>query len=675
MVSRRVFLTGATTLSVGVTATPARDIRTANSVTLMLDDPIKSTGLVYPENFLATAGTGGDDTAAITSAHNYAVTNNLTVGLVPGKSYIFNGPSLKGSSFRIMTATPAPGTRTSPEGVAKITIGAGVYLYDDSVYCPSVLIDGIATSGGAGIYRNTRADATNATSMATVRGCYFDGFTKAAISRDSSDWPYWKIAENWFNAASAVGTCCIALSGFTDNCVIENNAFATCQVGIKMLGGNNAAIQRNDFITGNASHASTVVCVTIFLVPTPTITNSGQGLIVAFNKFGNERLTGNMDYRIFVANDTGAGSFGERMPDPVTSAANKFLSQVMINYNLFNGYDDGTGVCNALVKSLTPQMNLFFRHNSVAGCAPRYLLESAYAPVYAGNSNFCWDVGANTLEGTLTKFGSSECNYSEALRPQGGLFGLTGAQTAKAGAAHYKVISRFLTRTGSGTSTRTFTTDQFGGSDAVTVTLGATGGLILTGAGEGAGVVIGSKLFLEFDYQLAGTAGQLGCYLNINGVRVWNGVLAASSTVWRHACLEIPIIANGAADVVLNFIANTAASVGTQCTIARPILYEAVAPANVLPYRGKQEVAMTNGGTTNGAAEYLLNTTAATIEAHTVVLPTAPKDGDMFRFATYGAIKVMTVTGTTTSIPTTLAAGSAVAWAYSGSAARWFRVS
>jgi hypothetical protein len=653
-------------------ANTVRDIRTASSVTRTLDDPIKSTGLVYPENFVPTAGTGGDDTAAITAAHNHAVANDLTVGLIPGKTYIFNGPGLTGTSFRIASAVSA--TRAAAEGTARIVLGAGVYLYDDSVYCPSVLIEGLATSGGAGIYRNTRTAATNATSMPTVRGCYFDGFTRAAISHDSADWPYWKIAENWFNAASAVDTCCVALSGLTDNCIIENNAFATCQIGIKLLGGNNAAIHRNDFITGNASHASAVVCVTIFLVPTPTITNSGQGLTIAFNKFGNERHTGNVDYRVLVANDTGAGSFGERMPDLLTSAANRFFSQVMIEYNLFNSYDDGTGVCNALVRSLTPQMNIFIRNNSIAGCAPRFVLESAFPPVYSTNANYCWDVGANTLEGTLTKFGSSECNYSEALRPQGGLYGLTGAQTTKAGAANYKVISRFLTRTGSGTTTRTFTTDQFGGSDAVTVTLGATGGLVLTGAGEGAGVVIGSKLFLEFDYQLAGVAGQIGCYLNINGVRVWNGVLAASSTVWRHACVEIPIIANGAADVVLNFIVNSAASVGTQCTIARPILYEAVAPANVLPYRGKQEVAMTNGGTTNGAAEYLLNTTAGTIAAHTVVLPTSPKDGDIFRLATYGAITALTVTGTTTSSPTTLAAGGAVAWAFSGGAARWFRV-
>lgn len=630
-------------------------------------------GLVTPEMFNPAAGSGGDDSAAIAAAHAFAVANNKVVGLTPGKTYIFNGPSLTGAAFRLVSGARGTGFRTNISGCPRVNIAAGIYLYDDSSYCPSVLIEGISFSGGAGVYRNTRTAATTALAMPTVTRCFFDGYSKCAIAHSSSDWPYWKISENWFNAASAVGTCGVALSGLTDNCIVSRNAFAAGQVAVKVNAGNNCHIHHNDFIVGDVSHASPVPCVTVFIVPAATAINAGQGMTIRDNKFGNERYSPTIDYRIFIGLDTGSGSFGERMPDVATTAGATFTSGITIEGNLFNGY--GAVASNAVVRSMTPNMSIKIRGNTLAATPPAYILESALPPSYSSNSNYIWDVRENSLNLTRGAALVAECNYSEAIRAEGNVSGLVGNNSFRAGTCGYQLISRFPTRNGSGTSTRAFSTDPFGGSDAVTVTLGATGGLTMTGTGEGAAVQARARLFLEFDYAMVGsTAGDVACYLAIGGTTVWNGVVRCESTLWRHACLELPIVSAGSGDAVLSFYANTAAAAGVQMAVARSVLYQAAAPVNVLPTRGRQDVAMAAAGSTTGLAELLVNTTSGTIASHTVVLPTAPKDGDRFALATYGAITALTVTGTTTSSPATLAAGGAVTWHFVGSAARWFKV-
>lgn len=95
------------------------------------------------------------------------------------------------------------------------------------------------------------------------------------------------------------------------------------------------------------------------------------------------------------------------------------------------------------------------------------------------------------------------------------------------------------------------------------------------------------------------------------------------------------------------------------------------------PLNFVQEFAPLTGTTINGYdgknVTMLINP-AATIAALTVVLPLFPNDGDRFTISTSQTITALTITGTTTSSPTTLPANQGAIFVYNKTTSSWFRV-
>lgn len=246
---------------------------------------------------------------------------------VPTGTYLYEGAGID---------HPAPHFVGAGHGVSTIVLGDGSYFVDSRQRWDRVTLAGLRFNGGAGCLRNSFS-GTNVTDMHVVTDCAFMDYSECAISHNSSDHPYWKITRNIFRSNNSGKSMGIALAGLTDGSTIEDNEFLLNRVHVKLgHGGNNVYIQRNDFL--RFAVAQGFPRIDVWIVPAPTDSNSGAGLVLTRCKFGNEFLDP-ADLRIVYADeDTGADN-GSRFP-LLSAPSTGWIGGHSVAYVLTNGIGD-----------------------------------------------------------------------------------------------------------------------------------------------------------------------------------------------------------------------------------------------------------------------------------------------------------------------------------------------
>lgn len=341
------------------------------------DNPVVVTGY-------ALVGPGGDHTEIINAASVKARDESRSLK-IPAGTWNYNGTGLA-SSFMVIEG----------EGRSRtiVNLGAASRLIDQDTIGP-ITIRGLRVNGGIGILRQ-KATTTQVAYQYTIEDNIFVGYTGAALEFNSVDMPYKRIVRNHFQGASYAETMGVAINGGgTDLDIIEGNAFVRNRVSLKIVGGANAKIGKNDFIRWDTTRPSGPA-IDVWVVPRSTA-NPGIGLNVAANKFGNENMAAG-DLRIVMAEE-GLGTYvGERWP-LLSTPSTLNLAGLNISDNSLLG---ASGALAPFIFSTTPNLvgGLRLGALALAGAMPTYLIQyldpdlvtassarglSAYGPVFGSS--------------------------------------------------------------------------------------------------------------------------------------------------------------------------------------------------------------------------------------------------------------------------------------------------
>jgi hypothetical protein len=419
---------------------------------------------------------GADATGAIDSSAAFiaAVATGKTV-YVPSGTYAYNADGIDYSSPAIVGAG-----RNS----VTINIAAGKHLIDSNQIWFRLQLEGVRTVGGQGVVRN-RFTGTNVQGRFSVIDNEFNSYTGACISHNAADMPYWEIAGNLFAAANFSTSVGVALPGLTDGNTIRNNAFLKNRIHIKTArGGNNSYIENNDLIRFGPTTGDPRV--DLWVVPNVSLTNSGAGMVVRANKFGNENLSAG-DYRVLFSDESATGTyFGDKMPD-VSIDSTGYVTGVTFDNNLING----AGTAPApVIYSTTPNI-LGLRAWGVLGSTPpTYLLQYKVAPAAdrINGGNILGPFVSNNHDWGVEQMSPIVSNDpSVYFIDPAGMFegGMVQSQAYLGGSSQTgyvnllsTVIRNFILAAG---ATKTDVADALGGSDAAEITYTGSGSLCYAG--------------------------------------------------------------------------------------------------------------------------------------------------------------------------------------------------
>lgn len=320
--------------------------------------------------WFGAAGNGrDDDSEAISSAWAFCTgqpspAGSPAGGLVlyfPSGTYNFSHPSLSLSSsvktFRL---------KGDGYGQSRIAIKSGNYFINisDLSACE---VSGLQFVGGSGLLKVTNQGA-NVRGTYFIHDCSFTDYTECAIGHLSSDMPAWRIENNIFFGSAEWSSIGIALSGLTDNSIIQSNQFQRNRYGIKINGGYNAYIRNNDFIRYTKPLRG---ATDIWIVPTRGPAN--QGLVISENKFGNENLQP-ADFRILVAAEASSdgGDFVTRTHSTEDQGDRMRLGLIEIHDNNFVGAD---GYRRGIISSYCSDIRYVDSKNMFSGTYPKAMIE------------------------------------------------------------------------------------------------------------------------------------------------------------------------------------------------------------------------------------------------------------------------------------------------------------
>jgi len=345
----------------GIFRYSAASVLTVNGGTVLAADDGIGRWLRVVDNTGVLVTWFGTDTTAIDAA-NVAAQAALTKLIFPPGNYTYGGTGLTGTTMEIEGSGPQN---------TVVILSAGKYLIDDPGVWGALSFTGIRTVNGAGAIRSTYA-STMVQAKMTIRDCEFRDYTGPCISNSSVDSPDWTIENNIFVGAN--GTTCIgiALSGLNDSCRIFGNSFRLNKVHIKLAeGGNNAYILANDFLRFAAGTAR----VDIWVVPDVDGTNSGSGLWIGPNKFGNEfRATDGTEPCILYADQAAGTYFGDRLP--VLTVSTGFISGHKTSGP--TAYGNGGSPNTPFIRSYTPNVyGGLYSNITFGGTRPTYAIEWA----------------------------------------------------------------------------------------------------------------------------------------------------------------------------------------------------------------------------------------------------------------------------------------------------------
>lgn len=249
-----------------------------------------------------------------------------------------------------------------------INLGAGKYLFDISGAAFTFHLSDLQTVGGAGVVKQTLADAMVG-EFHIVERCVFTDYTGCAIDLNSVDSPFWRIRDCQFDGLDYNATMGVAIGGGgTDNCLIERNSFTTNRVAVKVVGGSTAKVRDNDFVR-YATARPTGPAIDVWIVPGAT-TTSGSGLQIDNNKFGNENLVAG-DWRVVIADESAGATNGAKFPNLAADSTGQ-TNSVSLDNNLLSGI---SAVAPPLIYTTTPTLRAHIGRLKILATIPSYLIQ------------------------------------------------------------------------------------------------------------------------------------------------------------------------------------------------------------------------------------------------------------------------------------------------------------
>lgn len=442
---------------------------------------------------------------AYSQASNPAKLCVATVLFPSGQFYLERTPNCSGNYMSFKGA-----------GVSSTTIilAPGIYMVDDSVQWITFSFRGFRTFGGAGIIRNTYTGAFSNASKYDIVNFQFIGFTKAAISIESSDEPMWEIANGaMYGDATVDTTMGIALAGDVSATLINHVTIQNCAVGIKFSGGGagfggGRATLRDVNITWTTASVGRPRAG-LWLVPGSS-PYSGGGLVITGWSGGNEYIESG-DVRVLIA-DEGSGTYvGDRFW--VTTASTGYIGGVSISGNFAGAGNYPTPV----VYSYSPNVYWCnFGPFEFTGAAPNWILQFDAAVPIVNNAGILGNIFGpflSTFDPTAAFQYFGVCNrpgFGETIDPSNEFVmqdyhqKFWGRNASVVAPLNTWSLTAFAS---SGSASLTAATDAVGGSQAIEVTFAsaASGGVL---AGSTVTPAIGIPLFLEFDLK-AGSSSSL----------------------------------------------------------------------------------------------------------------------------------------------------------------------
>lgn len=252
--------------------------------------PEKAAAANAPTQGFANAPSGGDDSALIYDA--------IKTGKILGP-YSYRCDKVFSDLGRVILQGIPGATSINVNGAGFIDTENKPW---DFLWVSGVDFHGRSDKRTYGFIRN-RFSGDNVGKRKTILDCLFYNYTRYAVAMNQRDNPYVTVERCQFYGANSTTTVGIALNGGNDLSSVRNNSFLKNKIGLSVTqgGGAHLHVEGNDFLNFDAGTGR----VGVWVVPVPTIQNSGQGMTVSKNKFGNENRDPN-DFATLYA-DKGAG--------------------------------------------------------------------------------------------------------------------------------------------------------------------------------------------------------------------------------------------------------------------------------------------------------------------------------------------------------------------------------
>ncbi len=334
----------------------------------------KYVGTVTPEMFGATAvGDATADTPAIDDmlaavmvqrGYSSVVVHADKISFGAGV-YVYNGTGFVWQSGNAKSVT----IEGNGQNQTTLKITSDVFFMTMSDL-DSVNLSNMTITGGKGFMVSVSTSNNVRRGVKFERVSFLD-YTACAFGNNSTDFPF-VFADKcqFFGRSTSIPKFALALSGLTDESSITNCEFIYYYNAIKVArGGNNTKIH-NCFFAG-ADVPSVGVGSDLWIVPSPSEANSGGGMLISSNKFGNEQLVANTS-RILIADESSGTYFFDKQA--ATTQSSGFVTGVtMSDGNVFFG---NAAFNKGLIYSFTRLINAWVVDQTiVAGSLPPFVVE------------------------------------------------------------------------------------------------------------------------------------------------------------------------------------------------------------------------------------------------------------------------------------------------------------
>jgi hypothetical protein len=298
----------------------------------------------------------------------YAAVNEPELYFPPG-IYLYKGKGLDAGEAQIFHIKG-----DGPNEVQIALAGEVYFLTCDRV--ESTIVEGISFVGGKGAFRSTWTK-NMVGGRHIFRDCNFVDYSECAIGNNADDSPYLSVADCIFYGRAKSPSIGIAWGGYFDDGQITRCAFEQNKYHIKLgdrLGGNMQIGPRCSFISFGGTKKEADIWIVPNSDPNDWGVNSGQGIVIAENKFGNENRDTDKPRIVLALEDKASGSdrLSRAHSTTVVAGQGSYVTGVKIRDNLISGADVEK---RGFVYSYIQQAAIIFDHNYLYGSPYPFLIE------------------------------------------------------------------------------------------------------------------------------------------------------------------------------------------------------------------------------------------------------------------------------------------------------------
>lgn len=488
--------------------------------------------------------------------------------LIENGTFIYNGPGLN-----IETSDSFVFNISGESSIStKILLPDGVYLFDFDNNPVHAYLGNMSIHGGKGAVRyKSKERSTN--SIHLFENLRLSRYKECGIGNNSIDMPYFRVKGCMLYgdpASQTIGICVSGYSagGFIEDCVISDNRY-----NIKLAVGDNGVerngpatpfyVCRNDmYRTGRRAPSASY---DIWIEPGATTINSGRGIQIIQNKFGQENLIA-PDTHVLIADAAATGSGlnlnGDRAHIETQSVG--FVSGLRFEGNNVNSAN--SGYIAPFIRSFTPNLGNNKINDLYDNDMPARIIEFAGGITQSQMTNLS----------RTNVFSAAQCialqkgvepkllsNLNDVFRledPLGFYVGHPQAQVLPSGSQQigFELIYSGPTSTiGVSNATRLSVNNSYGGiSEATEITMTASDGVAVATV---VGGLAGRKHWIDFELK-RGTTNPVGSVvveiMDASGSVLQLRRIILIDTFPRWQKVAIPYVPNEDGNIVVKFRSN-----------------------------------------------------------------------------------------------------------------------